>query len=158
METTTNITIRVYGIIFIEKNKILISDEIVHGDYITKFPGGGLQYGEGTIEALKREAIEECNQTIEVIEHFYTTDFFQPAFYLPNTQVLSIYYLARFTEKPQFKISHKKFDFEKKEDFEISFRLLDLEKADTSEFSLPIDKYVFDLLKQNLSKIKSNVF
>ena len=35
---------------------------------------------KGLIEALKREFMEECNAEIEIIKHFYTTDFFYSCF------------------------------------------------------------------------------
>ena len=56
---------------------VLVADELIHGRYITKFPGGGLEFGEGTLDAIKREMMEETGIEIEVLSHFYTTDFFQ---------------------------------------------------------------------------------
>jgi ADP-ribose pyrophosphatase YjhB (NUDIX family) len=85
--------VRVYGLLQFE-NKILLADEIIKGMYITKFPGGGLEFGEGTIDCLKREFLEELNQPIKNIRHFYTTDFFQVSAFNPNHQIISIYYLA----------------------------------------------------------------
>ena len=67
--------VRVYGIL-IKDGKVLVSDEYIKGNKITKFPGGGLEFGEGTIECIKREFIEEMQLPVEVISHFYTTDFF----------------------------------------------------------------------------------
>ena len=37
--------IRVYGIL-IQDSNVLVSDEYIKGKNITKFPGGGLEYGE----------------------------------------------------------------------------------------------------------------
>ena len=51
--------VRVYGLLFNEDNHILISDEEEYGFQFSKFPGGGLEYGEGLIDALKRDFIEE---------------------------------------------------------------------------------------------------
>ena len=42
--------VRVYGILINEKNQLLVSDEYDFGFPHTKFPGGGLEYGEGTRE------------------------------------------------------------------------------------------------------------
>ena len=64
--------IRVYALIINSNNKILISDEFQLNMRMTKFPGGGMHFGEGPIDCLKREAIEEFGQEIEVLEHFYT--------------------------------------------------------------------------------------
>ena len=72
--------IRVYGIVINQNEEVLISDEFQMNMKMTKFPGGGLEYGEGIIDALKREFREECNgQEIKNIKHFYTTDFYQKA-------------------------------------------------------------------------------
>ena len=70
--------IRVYGLL-IEDGKVLVSDELIKGKGITKFPGGGLEFGEGTIEALKREFREELDTEIHIRRHYYTTDFYVPA-------------------------------------------------------------------------------
>ena len=50
--------IRVYGILINEQDQVLITDELIKGHKITKFPGGGLEFGEGTIDCIKREFIE----------------------------------------------------------------------------------------------------
>jgi len=69
--------IRVYGILITDDNKVLVSDEFIRGNYYTKFPGGGLEFGEGTRDCLAREFMEEMNLKVKVEEHLYTTDFFQ---------------------------------------------------------------------------------
>ena len=92
----SSFTIRVYGICIDDDNRVLVSDEFIYGKYVTKFPGGGLQFGEGTIDCLKREMMEEAFQEVEVLEHFYTTHFFQPSAFDPTKQVMSIYYLMKF--------------------------------------------------------------
>ena len=51
--------IRVYGILMTDNKEVLVSDEIIRGNYYTKFCGGGLEIGEGTIDCLKREFLEE---------------------------------------------------------------------------------------------------
>ena len=77
MNAPGNFIIRVYGIVLSKKEEVLVTDEFQVGMKMTKFPGGGLHFGEGTIECLQREFIEECNgQEIENIRHFYTTDFY----------------------------------------------------------------------------------
>ncbi len=100
-------TIRVYAIIINENNEVLLSDEFQEGMKMIKFPGGGMEFGEGTFDCLEREAIEEFGQEIEVLEHFYTTDFFQQAMFKKEYQVMSIYYLAKFKDEIKFKISDK---------------------------------------------------
>src|SRR5512133_2855883 len=84
--------IRVYGILINEQKEVLVSDEFIRGNYYTKFPGGGLEFGEGTRDCLKREFLEEMNLNVEVGEHLYTTDYFQMSAFHPDHQIISIYY------------------------------------------------------------------
>ena len=140
-------TIRVYAIIINKKNEVLLSDEFVLNRKITKFPGGGLEFGEGTIDCLKRELVEETGQEIEVLEHIYTTDFFQRALHNPNIQVVSIYYLARFKDNIRFKISVKSFDFKELIEGKQSFRWKQIKDLQKNDLSLPIDKKVLEIIK-----------
>ena len=76
-----NFNLRVYALI-IENDSILLSKELIKGKIAIKFPGGGVEHGEGLIDALQREAKEEISQKLTNIKHFYTTDFFQQSFFL----------------------------------------------------------------------------
>ena len=81
MDKIKSFNIRVYGLFVKDKTEILLADEKRFGMNMTKFPGGGLKPGESTIACLKREVKEELNQEIRIIRHFYTTDFYQKAFF-----------------------------------------------------------------------------
>lgn len=149
--------IRVYGIIFNQKNEILISDEFQLGTKMTKFPGGGLKFGEGTIDCLIREIKEECNgQEIQSIRHFYTTDFYQKALFYENSQLISIYYFAEIKPPVQFKTSNKSFDFEKMENGNQSFRWIKINSINEDEFTFPIDRFVILKLKNKSSDFSFN--
>jgi ADP-ribose pyrophosphatase YjhB (NUDIX family) len=139
--------IRVYGLILDEKNQILLSDEYVLDQRMTKFPGGGLQFGEGPADCIKREALEEFGQEIEILEHFYTTHFFQKAMFYPDHQLISIYYRIRFSEPIRFKISTTPYDFPEKINGSQSFRWADIDMLKEEELSFPVDRYVLGLLK-----------
>jgi 8-oxo-dGTP diphosphatase len=138
--------VRVYGIL-VHENKVLVSDEFIKGKHITKFPGGGLEYGEGTIDCLIREFKEELDLKIEVVKHFYTTDFFVTSAFNTNSQVLSIYYLVKPAEKMNFRISEKVFDFEKKEGAQ-SMRWIPVHELKESNFTFVIDKKIAELLNE----------
>lgn len=84
--------IRVYGIITHPEKGMLISEERYQGHHFTKFPGGGLEWGEGPIDAIKRELREEMEMEVASAEHFYTTDFFVQSAFKETDQVISIYY------------------------------------------------------------------
>jgi len=140
--------IRVYGLIINSHNQVLLSDEFQLGMKMTKFPGGGLEFGEGTIDCLKREAREEFNQEIEVLKHFYTLDYFQPAMFYSNFQLISIYYKARFKKPVSFKISTKPFDFEEMTNGNMSFRWKSLDNIKGDDLTLPVDKKVAEMIRQ----------
>ena len=140
--------VRVYGIC-IDNNQILISDEFRIGMRMAKFPGGGLILGEGTRDCLKREIVEEMGEEIIVGDHIYTTDYFQPALYMVDSQLISVYYFFSFVNTPSFKISNIAFDFEEIEGNQ-SFRWLKIETLSPDDLTLPIDKKVVKLLRETL--------
>lgn len=141
--------IRVYGL-FIHEGSILISDEYRLGQYLTKFPGGGMHFGEGTIECLRRECMEEMGQEIIIQHHFYTTDFFQPTLFLPQTeQLLSIYYLAELSDQELLNVAAKPFDFDDVMEGTLRLRWIPIHQLAENELTLPVDKVVAGLLKQD---------
>jgi 8-oxo-dGTP diphosphatase len=90
--------IRVYGILINERQEVLLSDESRYGQQFTKFPGGGLEWGEGLKEALEREFREEIGIAVTVGELFYLTDFFQQSAFNPDDQLLSVYYEVHYAD------------------------------------------------------------
>ena len=140
-------TIQVYALIINDEGMVLVTDEFQLGMKMTKFPGGGMHFGEGTIDCLKRELLEECNQEIEDIQHFYTTDFYQKALFYDDHQLLSIYYKAKLKESVMFTVSEKEFDFPKLINGNQSFRWVEIQSLNPDIFTFPIDKYVALLLK-----------
>lgn len=138
--------VRVYGILIDEHNHVLVSDELIHNKYITKFPGGGLEFGEGTLEAIKREMIEETNTPVEVLKHFYTTDFFQVSAFNPHAQVISIYYRLKTLGPLKVAVKQTPFDFDEAKEGAISFRWIPLHTISEDQFTFPIDKKVAGML------------
>jgi 8-oxo-dGTP diphosphatase len=84
--------VRVYGLITSPANELLIAEEFHYDTFMRKFPGGGLQFGEGPRECLIREINEELNIGVRSLQHFYTTDFFIASAFNPDHQVLGIYF------------------------------------------------------------------
>lgn len=140
--------VRVYGIMVNEKQQVLVCDELIKGTPITKFPGGGLEFGEGTIECLKREFVEETNHEIEVLEHFYTTDFYQVSAYNSTHQILSIYYMVKPLKDFNLATTEKLFDFKNEGNYEQTFRWVNISEISEHDFTLPIDKIVGKLLRE----------
>jgi 8-oxo-dGTP pyrophosphatase MutT (NUDIX family) len=130
--------LRIYGLL-LQGTNVLITDELIAGRQITKFPGGGLEFGESTIDCIKREFIEEMNLEIEVLSHFYTTDFFVPSAF-DDSQVISIYYRVKPANVELNDVSI--FDNEQQ-----SFKWLPLNIIDSDDFTFPIDKRVAEMLR-----------
>ncbi|MFL5744224.1 MAG: NUDIX domain-containing protein, partial [Niastella sp.] len=107
--------LRVYGILIGENNQVLVSDEFIRGSYYTKFPGGGLEFGEGTRDCLKREFMEEMNLNVHVGDHIYTTDYFQMSAFNPEHQIISIYYFVQALEPITVPLRQKPFDFDEQQ-------------------------------------------
>ncbi len=141
--------IRVYGIIINEGKEVLVSDEFQLDMKMTKFPGGGLEFGEGPEDCLQREFKEECNgQELENITHYYTTGFYQKALFYENRQLISIYYQAKLKSPLKFEISDQPFSFEKMENGNQSFRWMKIKDLKEDDFTFPIDKFVVRLIKK----------
>lgn len=152
MNPINKITIRIYGLVVRNKTEILLTDEFRLGMRMTKFPGGGLEPGEGTIDCLRREFREEMEQEIKNIRHFYTTDFFQQTRLLPEPyQIISIYYLADLRHPEKLKTTNKKFDPATFPDEAIdgaqTFRWEQISNLVTEDFTFPIDKVVLEMLQ-----------
>jgi len=135
--------VRVYGLLINDANQILVSDEQSGGRSFSKFPGGGVEYGEGLTDALKREFMEECEAEIEVISHFYTTDFYEKSSF-NDSQIISIYYLVR--EAGPLKLSYKTKVFDFDPDTLQSFRWVNLTDLTEDDVTFRTDKTAVSLL------------
>ena len=148
--------LRVYGLLLNDKKQVLVSDEYIRGGYYTKFPGGGLEFGEGTRDCLKREFKEEMDLNVEVTDHLYTTDFFQMSAFNPEHQIISIYYFVRALEPIKVPLRSKPFDFDEqqlaiyaeKKEIE-TFRFIDWPDFSEESVTLPIDKVVARLVRDS---------
>lgn len=128
--------VRIYGLLVIE-NKLLIIREPFAGTIIDKFPGGGLEYGEGTRECLIREFKEELNLEIEVLEHFYTQDYFLQSRFDENEQILMIYYKVSAKDISQLEVL----------DTDIQELIwIHLDQLSTDDLTLETDKLIVKML------------
>jgi ADP-ribose pyrophosphatase YjhB (NUDIX family) len=146
--------IRVYGILYGKNREVLVSDEFIRGKQYTKFPGGGLEFGEGTRDCLVREFQEEMSLAVRVTEHLYTTDFFQMSAFNPEHQIISIYYRVEAVEDIRVPLRTQLFDFDEAQ-MEVykrtgeteTFRFVPWDLFSEESVSLPIDKVVAGLIK-----------
>jgi 8-oxo-dGTP diphosphatase len=148
-------TIRVYGVLINENKQVLVSDEFIRGNYYTKFPGGGLELGEGTRDCLGREFKEEMNLDVLVEDHIYTTDYFQMSAFNPADQIISIYYFVKALKEITAPLRDKEFDFDEEQlkiyqrDNEIeTFRFIEWNNFSDESVTLPIDKIVAAMIKE----------
>ena len=149
------ISLRVYGILIDGDKRVLVSDEFIRGGYYTKFPGGGLEFGEGTRDCLKREFMEEMGLKVEVGRHIYTTDFYQMSAFNPAHQILSVYYEAMALEPIQAPLRDRPFHFDESQ-MEVyhrtgeteTFRLIEWECFTPEAVTLPIDKVVVGIVRE----------
>jgi len=143
--------IRIYGVLMDSNQRVLVSDEYIRGHYFTKFPGGGLEFGEGTRDCLKREFKEETGLDVEIGDHIYTTDFYQVSAFNNNDQIISIYYFVH-GSADELETKTKAFDFlphqitDPEGEAEV-FRWIDWNDLSEDVMDLPIDKIVVSLLK-----------
>ncbi|RBQ03312.1 NUDIX domain-containing protein [Pedobacter miscanthi] len=142
--------VRVYGLLINQDNEVLVSDEEEYGFRFSKFPGGGLELGEGLIDGLKREFMEECEADVEVLSHFYTTDFYEKSAF-NDSQVISVYYVVK--EKAPLQLAFKDtiYDFDGKGEILQAFRWVKIGDLDIESITFKTDKTVARLLKEKYS-------
>jgi ADP-ribose pyrophosphatase YjhB (NUDIX family) len=145
--------VRVYGVLLDADKGLLVSDEFIRGQYITKLPGGGLEIGEGTRDCLQREFMEETGLQVTVGEHIYTTDFYQLSAFNHRDQIISIYYQVQHAGPINLTTKEKPFDFAPHQiadpggESEV-FRWIPRQEIHPDCVTLPIDKVVMDIIRQ----------
>ncbi len=140
--TPTTFTIRVYGLL-VQNNHLLLSRENILGEIFTKFPGGGLEFGEGIIDCLHREFREEVDISLSKTTHFYTSeDFVESAFHNPPKQVICVYYLVETEEIDKIKIGNPTQTETLVKDEDQILYWCPLDKLKGQGIELPLDKLV----------------
>ena len=132
--------VRVYGLLINEKKEILVLDETRNGFHFTKFPGGGLEWGEGIKECLKREFIEELGIKVKVNELFYLTDDFIQSAFNSDDQLISIYFFVNILENENISTLSEN---------EVP-RWISLSNIHEDCFTFPIDKLVVEKIKTSI--------
>jgi 8-oxo-dGTP diphosphatase len=138
--------LRVYALIINEFDEILLSDECRFGQFFSKFPGGGVEYGEGIQAALMRELKEELNLHIQQMEFYYFNEFHQASAF-DQSDLIAFYY----------RIQLPKSLFLPKESYTIPFteeiekqRWVPLNLMHKEHLTFPIDQLVLEKLKNQV--------
>lgn len=140
MEDQHTFTIRVYALLVNKEHEILLMNESYRGIEFTKFPGGGLEWGEGLRDCVSRELHEELGLSNIDLQHYYTTDFFIESYFDTTTQVISVYYK---TKQP---IDKQSITLTKTDTRLLGFKWQALKNLSTRDVSFPIDKKVVEML------------
>ena len=131
--------VRVYGLLINELNQVLVSDECRGGFAFTKFPGGGVEIGEGLPNALRREFMEEIGIEVEVKEVFYFNDFYQASAFNPKHQILAFYYKVDYPNWKEIVTDQHVVPLSEEGE---KHRWISIEDLDLPIFTFPIDKIV----------------
>ena len=145
MKQMYNFNVRVYGLLINDNNEVLLSDEQEFGHRFIKFPGGGLEYGEGMTDGLKREFMEECNAEVEIVSHFYTTDFFVKSAF-NDSQIISVYYVVKNVSPLDLSFKIIPYDFDELGDIMQAFRWAKISELTEDDVTFPTDKHVVKIL------------
>jgi 8-oxo-dGTP diphosphatase len=133
-----NYNLRVYGLLIKDK-AVLVTDEHRGGMLMTKFPGGGLEQGEGLADCLIREFDEELAIKVVVEDFFYVNEFLQVSQFNSKDQLLSFYYFVSSDELTKVPKSISKEELKLGEQ---SFRWVKIAELNADEFTFPIDRIV----------------
>jgi len=139
--------IRVYGILINDRREVLLSDECRNGFSFTKFPGGGLEFGEGMKDALKREFLEELELEIEVGELFYFNEFHQPSAFDPRHQVHSFYYYVATENWQSIRVGEHVVPLKQEGE---KHRWMSLAQLSPDHVTFPIDKIITEELRRRV--------
>ena len=104
---TGRLNVRVYMMVTRQepstgKLQVLVSYERLPMGGVMKFPGGGLEWGEGTTACLRREALEELGQPVEVERLVHVSQRAHISSFDPNQQVIAVHYAVRLEGKIVF--------------------------------------------------------
>lgn len=129
--------------------EVLLSDELIAGKPCTKWPGGGVEFGEGPMDCVRREAEEELGQSISVGRLIHATGNFIRSAWRPREQVLCHYYLAALDGEARFPISTVPFGFLPGE--EQSLRWAQLDTLRPGELTFETDRSALEALRSGIS-------
>ena len=136
--------LRVYGLL-ISQGRVLVSQENRGGFVMVKFPGGGLEFGEGLSDCLVREFKEELNISITVGDFYYTNEFLQISAFNEKDQLISFYFNVSTHQLEEIPIS----SFTGPVEGQQFFNWIALADLNAEQFTFPVDQAVAQLLAKS---------
>lgn len=141
--------VRCYGI-WIHQNRILICRENGGLMEMVKFPGGGLEYGEGLVECLYREFMEETGTSLNHHELLWINDFYQQSAFHQGDQLISVYYLVSASTLPA---ETKVTEIRDGKEWQIQLEWVPLSQLKPDDMTFPVDQVLVQrLIAGHLSK------
>ena len=144
LESKKEFVIRVYGFIINDDNEILIAEEFHYDTFMRKFPGGGLEYGEGIVDCLRRELREELGFDLAVMEQVYITPSFATSAFNKSAQVIGVYYRVNPIAEMLFLYRENK--LAPTENGKENFKWISIDALAKSDFTFATDQDAFEYL------------
>ncbi len=147
--------VRVYGLIHNDWKEVLVAEEFHFNTFMRKFPGGGLEFGEGPADCLFREMNEELNVSLPVGDLLHTTRVFIQSAFNPNHQVLGIYFLVKADDRIKDKFRDQSvMPTENGQEF---FRWELVENLSSSNLTFPADQQAYEAFLEIRSKLEKSI-
>lgn len=147
MQLPEKFNIRVYGF-WIKNNAVLCCREKHGHKQYYKFPGGGLNFGEGIVECLHREFVEETGVQLSNTRLFFVNEHYQQSAFNPLDQLISIYFIV---ESPSEVSGQTVIEYRNGIAWEIESEWRNILELDPQELTFPVDKLALEKLKAHLS-------
>jgi 8-oxo-dGTP diphosphatase len=128
--------IRIYALC-VEENRLLVLHEPFMGNMVCKLPGGGLEFGEGTIDCLKREFMEELGLKIKNYSPYYIQENYVESLAKNNKQIVLLYFKVEIENASSIQLLDTNIQ---------SYEWIDLKKD--CPLTLPVDQIVYEKLKK----------
>ena len=144
LDSKKTFVIRVYGFIINDNNEILIADEFHYDTFMRKFPGGGLEHGEGIVDCLRRELKEELGFNLSILEQVFITPTFVTSAFNSSAQVIGVYFRVRPVEEM---ISlYRENSLPPTENGMENFKWISMDALSKSDFTFTTDQDAFEYL------------
>ncbi|GAB1448765.1 NUDIX hydrolase [Bacteroidota bacterium] len=141
-------TVRSYGILLNAEKEVLLVHETMPEMEFTKFPGGGVEFGEGPEDCVVREFKEETGLDVKVDSHFYTTGHFQQSAFRSSDQLIAIYYLLKLINPKQELTEMERTLFISGKTEVLKFHWKSISQLTESDLSFPIDKFLVSRIRE----------